>query len=98
MIACTEAFLVAKAPWTNLTQAGSLLGAGCCGALEFLLNVRHKVGAGPRGVVGLAQSWGGASLGVWHFEPFQTLIEFSFIWREKKMHDESFQNIEDHLK
>lgn len=70
-----------KGPWTNLTQAGSLLGAGCRRALELLLYARHKVGAGPRGVVSLAQGWGGAGLRVWHFEPFKTLIKFSLAWR-----------------
>lgn len=77
---------------TNLTHAGSLLGAGCCSALEFLLNARHKVGAGPRGGVGRALCGGRASLEDWHFKPFQSLMKFSLTWR-KNINIETFSNI-----
>lgn len=70
-------------PGTNLTHTGSLLGAGCCGTLEFLLNVRHKVGGRPRGGVRRALCGGRASLKDWLFKAFHSLIKFSLTWGVK---------------
>lgn len=79
-------------PGTNLTHTGSLLGAGCCSTLEFLLNVRHKVGAGPWGGVGRALCRGRASLKDWLFKAFHSLIKLSLTWGVK-MNMEKCSNI-----
>lgn len=70
---------------TNLPHAGRLLGAGCCSALEFLLNVRYNIGACPRAAVGRTWCGGRGSREDWHFKPLQSLMKFSLTWRKKRV-------------
>lgn len=61
--------------WTNLTNTGFLLGAGCHTGLELLLNPRHQ-GAGPDTHTDGALCKGRAGLEYRNLKTLHSLMEF----------------------